>query len=333
MFNIHPDAQLCGRNAPQARLFVPHRRLLQTLSEVLAAAHAAAQPVGLNEARLFAADRLAENEQLTALSAKRIVALWTRFERFALANEVRLVDQVTPRIVDCFVHALTSERREPSVATMHLRRASVRLLFKVLREFAICGADPTVDVALPPRSGLAVRPLTDDEVELCRWAALATVTSTRQPAVWALGEAGASTCEVAKVAAADLDLDGQRVWLGGGPRTDPRWASLTTWGATQLARRQRHMRAHGDEALAFDHVIDAYAGRISAGAAFTAVLGRAGLAGEGDVRPRSLTAWVGRRIWLQTARIDEVARRLGLRSLDLTAELIGLAWRDAEVEA
>lgn len=169
------------------------------------------------------------------------------------------------------------------------------------------------------------------DVGQCRWAALSTVVATRQPALWAMGEAGASTAEIAKVAVCDVDLSAGRVWLPGAPRTDARWAPLTAWGAAQLARRLRSLSGPPDQLVAFDRDISDRAGRISAGASLGAIMARAGLADERDVKPRSLSAWAGRRVWLETGRIDEVARRLGLRSLDLTAELIGFNWSEHEV--
>ena len=56
------------------------------------------------------------------------------------------------------------------------------------------------------------------------------------------------------------------------------------------------------------------------------VLARAGLATELDVRPLSVVAWAGRKILDDTGRIDEVARRLGVQSLDRTAKLIAFDW-------
>ena len=48
---------------------------------------------------------------------------------------------------------------------------------------------------------------------------------------------------------------------------------------------------------------------------------------------RAGPGWVGRRVWLETGRIDEAARRLGLHSLDLTAELVGFNWRVGQDQA
>jgi hypothetical protein len=172
---------------------------LEGLSRVLEATAASSSHVRLAEARRFAEQELRERNRITELSGIRYFSLWARFERFARAKGVMSVNEVTPKLASGFVRARTSTGDHPSVATMHNRRAALRLLFRVLREFRLAHADPTLDLGLPPRSSLAVRPLTDDEVDLCRWAALSSLTTTSQPAIWALAEAGASTLEIARV--------------------------------------------------------------------------------------------------------------------------------------
>lgn len=65
---------------------------------------------------------------------------------------------------------------------------------------------------------------------------------------------------------------------------------------------------------------------MSACVAIVDVLRRAGLAVEPDVRPASIVAWAGQRILADTGRIDEVARCLGMASLDRTARFIAFDW-------
>jgi len=69
-------------------------------------------------------------------------------------------------------------------------------------------------------------------------------------------------------------------------------------------------------------------GRTSSSLALLDVLRRAGLAEEPDLRPSSITAWAGQQILSDTGRIDLVARRLGFRRLDQTADFIGWDWRE-----
>ncbi len=50
--------------------------------------------------------------------------------------------------------------------------------------------------------------------------------------------------------------------------------------------------------------------------AITDSLTRAGLGKDPAVRPVSVTAWAGRKVFEETGRIDAVAARLGMASLD-----------------
>jgi integrase/recombinase XerC len=59
-------------------------------------------------------------------------------------------------------------------------------------------------------------------------------------------------------------------------------------------------------------------------------LRRAGLLADSEVRPASLTAWAGQQVLNETGRVDEVARALGMRSLDGAARLIGWDWAGDE---
>src|SRR5207302_9715474 len=96
---------------------------------------------------------------------------------------------------------------------MHLRRSALRLYFRTLRQIGVAVGDPTQDLVLPPRSCLAVRPLMDDEIVVCRSFSLQTLTATRQPAAWALAEATARTSEIPHIVVSDVDLPGGRVWI------------------------------------------------------------------------------------------------------------------------
>jgi hypothetical protein len=61
--------------------------------------------------------------------------------------------------------------------------------------------------------------------------------------------------------------------------------------------------------------------------AISDTLARCGLASEPDVRPASLVAWAGTVVYEETDKIEEVARRLGMRSLDAAARFISFDWK------
>jgi integrase len=263
---------------------------------------------------------------LSAQSAARLRPLLERFGSFGeSAGGVCRLGDVSPAVVERFVRARNAgSRSAPSPATMHLRRSGVRLLFRTARALGLCESDPTLDLVLPPRSGLRARPLTDDEVAVCRSAALHSLTATRLPAAWALGEATVRSGELAAVRVDELDLGHGRVWIAGSPRTEPRWGELSEWGSAQLGRRAE---AVGDSPFViYGGEGSAESRQASSCQAIHETLLRAGLSGEPDVRPISVAAWAGRDAFDRTGRIDDAARMLGVRSLDRAAAIIGWDW-------
>src|SRR5680860_163784 len=227
---------------------------------------------------------LCDSSVLSEQSLRRLQPLLERFGWFAESSAgVDSLAAITSDVVDRFVRARTRERTAPSPATMHARRSAVRLMFRAGRQLGLCDADPTVDIVLPPRSILRARPLTEEEVRLCRSASLHSLDATRLPAAWALAEATVRSGELASVNVADVDLDQARVWIAGSARTEPRWGALSAWGCKQLRRR---LDAIGDASLVI------YAGSGSAESrqasscqAIHETLLRAGLSREADVRP------------------------------------------------
>ncbi len=226
----------------------------------------------------------------------------------------------------CWRRRVGRKAAAPSVATSHLRRSAVRLLFRVLRQASVVDHDPTLDVVLPARSSLAARPLTDDEIALGRSFSSKTLGETRQPAAWALAEATARTSELPAIRIRDVDLD-DRPSLDCREHEDrSRWGQLTDWGVETLARRIAFLDAPPEAPLIYDGAGSGESRQASACAAISETLRRAGLAGEPDVRPVSVAAWAGARILEQTGQIEAVARALGMRSLDRAARLIGWDW-------
>lgn len=259
----------------------------------------------------------------------RVVAVLRAFAAFcANGHGVSRLGDVTPVIAEQFLLAPSNEGEAPSLWLKHLRRTSLRLLFRAARSTGWPGGDPTLDLVLPPRPGRSTRPLTDEEVALCRSCAVWSLTDSRRAAAWALAEATSRTGELPYVRVADVDLFRGRVWLHGGRRTMPRWGHLTEWGRTQVERRLTATGALPPEAgLIYQGTEPREGGRVSSSLALLDVLRRAGLADEPGVRPSSIAAWAGRQVLAETGRIDLVALRLGLNRLDTTADFIGWDWR------
>lgn len=193
-----------------------------------------------------AREKLAASDLLSGQSSRRFDEIARRFESFCQKGfDVEGLADVTPAQVEAFVKA-KADAKVPAAATMHMRRTALRLLFRIARsEFGVDG-DPTLDLVLPPKSGLSTRPLTDDEIALGRSYSLHNLRATRGPAAWALGEATAITSELPYITADDLDLDQGRVWLHGSNKRIERWGALTDWGsnaaraASQSSSRQHH---------------------------------------------------------------------------------------------
>ncbi|AWB91152.1 hypothetical protein C3E78_02340 [Aeromicrobium chenweiae] len=236
-----------------------------------------------------------------------------------------------------FVWAFGASGQPAEVATMHARRTALRMGFRALRDLGHDVGDPTLDLALPPRTGTAARPLTDAEVGLCRTSARlgeAGAASLQRAVAWAIGETTAVSSEISAVRVRDVDDHEDPRWirLPGTRRHDARLGELTDWGSTIV---KRHLQVLDERSAPpstpLTYKGDAEPGQAKAQAAVCNALGAvlkfAGLAAEPDIRPASLRNWAGRALLDGGMPIEHVARRMGSRSLDAAAEDIGLHWR------
>jgi integrase len=270
---------------------------------------------------------LLSGQGLSAQSKPRVLGLVDRFGLFVVrAFGVASLAEVTPAHVEAFVRSASANGELPSVATMRLRRSTLRLLFRTARDLGLVEGDPTLDVVLPPRNNEAARPLTGLEVQRCRRAALEDLTSTRLAVPWALGEATARTAEIPHLRVGDLDLSAGRVWIHGSSKTDARWGSLSPWGVAQLERYLRENPPSNDASLTYRGSGNPESRRAHSSQALRETLRRVGLTTDPYVRPASLAGWAGRQVLCATGRIDAAARALGMRSLDGAARFIGWDW-------
>jgi site-specific recombinase XerD len=273
--------------------------------------------------------KLQTSSDLSAQSRTKFLDLLDRFESFMSAGQgVGSLAEVTRPHVVLFISAAPAgdTPTEPAAATMRVRRSAIRLLFRLARDSGLEVGDPTLDVTLPTHSRRPVRPLTDSEIEVCRGASLRTLVETRLPAVWALAEATARTSELPSIMESDINLPSGIVRIHGSLRTQPRRGFLSNWGIQQLRRRLDTLASAGAEDTAVIYKGDrgGASGQASASTAIAWTLRRAGLTADAAVRPASVASWAGRRLFDQGIALEEVARRLGIRSLDRTASFIGL---------
>lgn len=283
-----------------------------------------------------------QSEQLmTAQSQARMLEIGDRFVRRLEADGLCDWAQVSAKTCAAFVGARTRRGDPPSPGTMHLRRSTVRAVFRCLRSQGLVVGDPTLDLHLPPRSPAPVRPLTDDEVVLGRASTRMGTTGSRtllRAVAWALGEATAGSSEIAAVRLSDLDdlARPRRVRLGASRRYDAREGELSPWGSAVVARHAIALRAAGaspDALLAYGGAGagGAYLAQASVCTGIARVLDLAGLREDPAVKPGSLRGWAGARLHRDGLPLEVVAARLGCRSLDATAAEIGLVWRHPRV--
>lgn len=278
----------------------------------------------------------ASSEEFTGQTRTRASETLTRFTTRAEKLRTATWQEVTPGICTGFITAHTSAGKPAELATQHARRTVLRMAFRTLRSLGHPVGDPTLDVTLPARTTRQARPLTEDEVVLCRVASrLSGPPTLRRAVTWALAEATAVTSEIPQVRVCDLDdpTAPTRVHLAGNQRHDPRWGVFTEWGSAMVARHVDALTAKG----ATPDTRLVYAGRAnpaqdkaqaSACNAVGHVLDTAGFTGQADVRPASIRGWIGRTLYEQGHSLQDVALALGNRSLDATADAIGLDWRN-----
>lgn len=240
---------------------------------------------------------------------------------------------------DCasFVTARTRSGTAPSAATQHLRRSTVRTIFRTLRQHGAVAGDPTIDLALPPRKRQTYRPLTDDEVMLCRATSRlgeSGPASLHRAVAWALGEATAATSEIGGVTLADLDdpANPTTLLLPRSHRYAARRGHLTPWGTRVVGRHANALLTNGaDGSTLLAYAGQGPAGRYLAQASvctqITKVMGLAGLGDDPAVRARSLRGWAGHTLYRAGMPLEQVAGRLGCNSLDAAAAKIGLQWK------
>jgi integrase len=263
---------------------------------------------------------------MAPISLIRVADLIRGFANYLAASGVESSGDITEAQASAFVRSLTRSKTEPSVATMHLRRAALRIFFREARALGVLSVDPTTSIPLPPRSYRDLRPLTDEEIDRCRSFAEHMKGETRYATAWAFAEATARVAELGAIRAKDLNLEDGQVWIGGSANTEARWSTLTDWGVNQL---QRVVISKSKPPPNRSLLMPGATSRASVHELVASTLRQASLAKTPGVRPNSISAWRGAKELANGASIDEVAVLLGMHSLDRAAVFIGFDWRAA----
>jgi integrase len=290
----------------------------------------------LDEALAIVMSSLVENGVLTGQSLNRFGHDVSHFIKATRAQGIERYGQVTVEHVADFISAPHKGRAgwvDPVASTQRHRLFTLRLFYRHGRALHLTKNDPTLDLSPPSARSSSIRPLTDEEEAMGRFAAQHTLIETRRPAAWALGQATATTAEIAAARVRDVDLANRRVWLhGNSQRRVERWGHLTDWGVEQLAARTRTLAEDvpdvdlPDWGLVYNGLQRGASGQAACSGAVHDVLAAIGLAPDQTVNPRSLPAWAGWKIYDRTGRIEDAAIAMGLRSLDTTAQHIGYEW-------
>lgn len=276
--------------------------------------------------------------ELSEQTYDKFSQLLQRFARYMSLRGAVLLADATAHLTEDFVTARGRTRHglvsESAPATQNLRRSVVRAAFRTMHDLGLTEEDPTRHIVLAGRTPGTVRPLSEDEAMALRHHASFFGRPTRHAAAAALALAGGHSGEIGHSRVQDLDVKGARVWMHGSTKTDPRWCPLDPWALNALTERARFVAAQQLRPYFAPAARLAVSTRPASDAALQArvcvalgdLLRRIGVESEHGVKPASVTARAGVDVFESTGRIEDVARRLGLRSLDRAAAVVGFDW-------
>lgn len=283
--------------------------------------------------------------QMTELTAEKMTAAVERLTAYGTAvGAVTLADLDDDAINGWIFSNLPLKTRRgrekqagqpPGEGTLHYRRGLMRQFSQTLRALGLDDRHLGVDVDLPRRTDRIPVPLTEAEAVRCRDDSQYTSRQTLLPVVTALALTGESTAEVAMARICDVRLDDRLIWAhGGNRRTYERWLPLDEWMVPIIQARIDHLRRartdQGDLAsLTYNGDLDTPYDRKQSAIcnSLRRVLYLADVTRPG-VRPTSFSEYVAVSTMAATGRVEIVAARLGLASLDRAAFQVGYDWLD-----
>jgi integrase/recombinase XerC len=260
--------------------------------------------------------------------------------RTAQARGLRNLGEIDQDLIWTWMRSAKVDEPEASVSsnTRYRRRSAARAFFMTAQCLGLYDQNPAMSVEESGRSVRYVNAFTDAEIEQVKRVAAYRLGETRHPAALALVLSGATNGEVAYGVVDDVDLIHRRVWChNGGKRSRDRWIPLDDdWCFQALANRVAALSRVTDGDVALGQRPLTYT-RITAGDAFAKrsaatsmlllkLLKKARVWRPGETRAESLREWLAAKIFAETGRVEAVAARLGMSSLDAAAHLVGYDW-------
>lgn len=298
--------------------------------------------IGWPDSAAVAADRWAQRVHegtMTVGTAARYSRTYEAFCRYAIGSGVADATRATTSLCERFATTPTHAWLLPAGSTAGVRLAAIRDAFEGLIAGGLVEQNPTVGVRLG-RLTATFRPcpLTPQEAHRLLVAGRLFATDTLRPAGVALALGGATHAEVAGTAIADFDADGRCVSLATGTRAQ-RTVDLEALAVSALAaradaqrrtwRRRRLSWAPESVPLAMHRPVSAYRADSIAPTVsmnLSRAMKCAGITRAG-VRPKSCREYAANAVYAMTGRVEDVARSLGIGSLDAAYRLLDWEWQ------
>lgn len=285
-------------------------------------------------------DRQADDGLVSHNVAYSYASLIRSFVGYASAHGVIELYDVTPTLVLEWMHSPTAKGEPPANSTRLNRRSTARQFFATAQKLGLHDMNPAASVMEYRRIDRHVHPFTAAQLDQLKRVAEYRFGEYKSPTMLALMLLGATAREVAYVRVGDVDLGQRRLWLhGGAEKNRPRWVPIDDdWAEATLVRRlaaialeKPHLSARDISTVLLAYrpkkVGDNPAKRSAAIATTMDKLLRvARVYVAGQTRLESIRESLAVRVFSETGRLEDVAVRLGLSSLDTIAHIVGIDW-------
>lgn len=284
------------------------------------------------------ADRV-EKGTMTSGTAARFMRVFVAFSRYALASGVADPREVSAGLCQRFVSAPKGGGCVPTGSTGRVRLSAIRSAFECLVEAGLVATNPTLGLRVSGTPSVVLPcPVTPEEAQRLLVGGRLFSTDTLRPACVALALAGATHVEVARAAVADFDPATGRVRIGS-KTTSARTISLGVAATAALTgrvgalrrecRRRKQSWVPALVPLAMYRPVSSYPASSVAPTVsmnLSRAMNRAGVTRAG-VRSRSCREYAANTAYAQTRRVEDVARCLGMVSLDAADRMLDWGWQ------